>query len=310
MHDHHHGHDHHHHTVTNINRAFIIGIILNSVFVAVEAVAGFWTQSLALLTDAGHNLSDVAALALSLLAFKLAKQKATERYTYGYRKTTVLVTLLNAVILLVAVGGIGYEAIHRFFDPQPLQGNVIAWVAGVGILINSLSAYLFLKDKEKDLNIQGAYLHMAADALVSAGVVIAGILISYTQWYWLDNVISFVIMAVILASTWKLLMDSLRLSLDGVPSGVDMLEIRTKLLKIKDIKDVHHLHVWAISTTQNALTAHLVVANTASLAEAEVVKQKAKHALEHLNIHHATVEIETEDSPCDSPDCVQEESFA
>jgi len=220
------------------------------------------------------------------------------------------VTLLNAVILLVAVGGIGYEAIHRFFDPQPLQGNVIAWVAGVGILINSLSAYLFLKDKEKDLNIQGAYLHMAADALVSAGVVIAGILISYTQWYWLDNVISFVIMAVILASTWKLLMDSLRLSLDGVPSGVDMLEIRTKLLKIKDIKDVHHLHVWAISTTQNALTAHLVVANTASLAEAEVVKQKAKHALEHLNIHHATVEIETEDSPCDSPDCVQEESFA
>ncbi|MEI6407964.1 MAG: cation diffusion facilitator family transporter [Bacteroidota bacterium] len=307
MHDHHHDH---HHTVTNVNRAFIIGIILNSVFVAVEAVAGFWTQSLALLTDAGHNLSDVAALALSLLAFKLAKQKATERYTYGYRKTTVLVTLLNAVILLVAVGGIGYEAIHRFFNPQPLQGNVIAWVAGVGILINSLSAYLFLKDKEKDLNIQGAYLHMAADALVSAGVVVAGILISYTQWYWLDSVISFVIMAVILASTWKLLMDSLRLSLDGVPDGVDILEIRTKLLKIKDLIDVHHLHVWAISTTQNALTAHLVVANTASLAEAEVVKQKAKHALEHLNIHHATVEIETEDSPCDSPDCIEEQSFA
>lgn len=307
MHDH---HDHHHHTVTTINRAFIIGIILNSVFVAVEAVAGFWTQSLALLTDAGHNLSDVAALALSLLAFKLAKQKATERYTYGYRKTTVLVTLLNAVILLVAVGGIGYEAIHRFFNPQPLQGNVIAWVAGVGILINSLSAYLFLKDKEKDLNIQGAYLHMAADALVSAGVVLAGILIGYTHWYWLDSVISFLIMAVILASTWKLLMDSLRLSLDGVPRGVDVLEIRNKLLKIKDMKDVHHLHVWAISTTQNALTAHLVLANTASLAEAEVVKQKAKHTLEHLNIHHATLEIETEDCPCSSPDCVQEQSFA
>lgn len=219
-HHHHHSHDHHHHAhavPSKINRAFIIGIILNSVFVITEAIAGLWSHSLALLTDAGHNLGDVAGLALVLVAAKLSLKKTTNQNTFGYRQSTVLVALINAFLLLVTVGAIGYEAILRIGEPNPIQGKVVAIVATVGIIINSLTALLFMKDKEKDLNIKGAYLHMATDALVSLGVVISGIIIVYTDWFWLDSIVSLIIVVIIIYGTWDLLKESLRLSLNNFP---------------------------------------------------------------------------------------------
>lgn len=291
----HHHHDHSHSVeLTSINKAFIIGIVLNMAFVIIETVTGFWTHSLALLSDAGHNLSDVASLALSLLAFRLAKVKASAKYTYGFRKATVLTALLNAVILLIAIGSIGYEAIVRFSHPQPIEGRTVAIVSFIGIIINSITAYLFRQDKEKDLNVKSAYLHLAADALVSLGVVIGGVLILYTHWLWLDSVISLGIAFVILIGTWGVLKDSLRLSLDGVPENVDVEKIRTRILSLSQVSDFHHIHVWAMSTTKNALTAHLVIKETADFIEIEKIKSQVKHELEHLNVHHSTIEVDTE----------------
>ena len=292
-HNHSHGGHHHHAPVlTNLNRAFIIGIVLNSAFVIIEVVAGITTNSLALLTDAGHNLADVAALALSLIAFRLSKVKADEHFTYGYSKTTILVTLVNAVVLLVGIGGVGYEAVLRLIKPEPTQGVPMAVVAGIGIVINSLSALLFLRDKDHDLNVKGAYLHMASDAVVSLGVVIAGVLIYYTHWFWLDSVVSIVIMVVILYGTWSLLTDSLRLSLDAVPRNVDMDKVRAGLTKMAGVTGIHHIHVWALSTTTNALTAHIVIDEKLSDEEEKQIKDKIKHNLLHQNIQHATLETE------------------
>ncbi len=299
-----HHHDHGHGTeLRSVNRAFIVGIMLNMAFVAVEAVTGFWTNSLALLSDAGHNLSDVASLALSLVAFRLAKVKATANYTYGFRKATILVALLNAVILLLVVGSIVYEAILRFNRPQPIPGATIALVAFIGIIVNSLTAYLFMRNKESDLNVKGAYLHLAADALVSLGVVVAGVLLMYTNWLWLDTVISLVIAVVIVVSTWSLLTDSLRLSLDGVPPNVDLAIIKSKVLALPGVADFHHIHVWAISTTKNALTAHLVISNAVDLKMVGQIKDQVKHALEHLNVHHSTIEVHTVDGDGEEVNC-------
>ena len=291
-HTHEHGHAHGHALPApeQVNKAFIIGIALNLIFVLVEAAAGFWYDSLALLSDAGHNLSDVISLVLALLAFRMAKVKPNSRYTYGYKKSTVLVSLLNAIILLVAVGIILAESIEKLRNPQPIAGGVIAWVAGVGILINAFTAFLFLKDKERDLNIKGAYLHLMADALVSVGVVISGVIISYTNWYIIDPIIGIAIAIVILVSTWNLLRDSLRLSLDGVPAGISAEKIRKLLLQVDGVREIHHLHIWALSTTQNALTAHVVVA---SLEDGEAVKNRIKEILSEEHIPHATLELET-----------------
>ena len=220
-HSHEHHHDHHH-EITSLNKAFIIGISLNLVFVVAEFLAGFWYNSLGLLSDAGHNLGDVASLVLAMLAFRLAKVQPTSRYTYGYKKSTVLVSLLNAVILLVAVGIIIGESVGKLFHPQPVEGDAIAWVAGIGVVINAVTAWLFMKDKDKDLNVKGAYLHMAADALVSVGVVVSGLVIARTGWYVIDPIIGLLIALIIIYSTWGLLRDSLRLSLDGVPMGTDI----------------------------------------------------------------------------------------
>jgi cobalt-zinc-cadmium efflux system protein len=269
-----HNHDHHHHhaSPTRLTRALVIGIVLNVTFVAIEFGVGLFTHSLALISDAGHNLSDVSSLFLALWAIRLLKVKPTQTFTYGYRKATVLVSLFNSVILLIAVGVIGYESIHRFLEPRPVEGILMAWVAGVGIVINGLTAFLFFKDKDNDLNAKGAYLHMATDALVSLGVVVAGIVILFTGWMWIDPVISIVIMIVIVYGTWGLLKDSLRLSLDGVPPDIDIQKIKNLVLNSKDIKDIHHIHVWAISTSQNALTAHLILAD--HLKDEEQVKIK------------------------------------
>ncbi|HTQ64793.1 MAG TPA: cation diffusion facilitator family transporter [Puia sp.] len=305
QHSHSHVHGHHHHSVDlqHINNAFIIGIILNFLFVICETIVGLSIHSLSLLSDAGHNLADVASLALSLLAFRLAKMKSNEIYTYGYKKTTVLVALVNAAILLLSIGAIGYEALHRILAPEPLPGKTISIVAGIGIVINGVTALLFLRNKENDLNIKSAFLHLLADAIVSAGLVIAGILIFYTGYYWLDPVLSIVIAAVILISTWRLLRDSLRLSLDAVPEGINLRHVQSAVQKITGVKDFHHIHIWALSTTENALTAHVVVAKDTDMNQLEKIKHEIKHELLHLNIQHATLEIEMENTNCEGGDC-------
>jgi cobalt-zinc-cadmium efflux system protein len=269
--------------------------------VVVEFGAGIHSNSLALVSDAGHNLSDVASLALALLAFKLLKIKATEKFTYGYRKASILISLLNAVILLIAVGSIGYESIQRFMNPKPIETNVVIYVAAIGIVINFISALFFFRDREKDLNLRGAYLHLMVDALVSVGVVIAGIIMTYTDWLWIDPLISLLIMIVILASTWNLLRDSLSLSLDAVPTDIKIETIRQAALKLSGVKDIHHIHVWAMSTAENALTAHLVISDSITHEETSSLKNKFKHELEHLGIQHATLETEVEEcreEPC------------
>lgn len=297
-----HQHNHKHAPqLTNVSRAFIAGIILNSAFVLIEFIAGFYFNSLALLSDAGHNLSDVASLGLSLLAFKMAESKSTARFTYGYHKGTILASLANAVILLIAVGSIGWEAIQRFMHPVQTDGKVIAIVAGIGIVINTVSAFFFFRDKDKDLNIKGAYLHLAMDALVSAGVVVAGILISYTGLTWIDPLISLLIMVVVIYSTWSLLRESLRLSLDAVPSNIDIDKVKEELEKVKSVKSVHHIHVWAMSTTKNAMTAHLILEDNLPEMQVSQIKVKLRHELEHLNIQHAT--FETESESCHNENC-------
>ena len=295
-----HEHSHQHsHTINaeSLNKAFIIGIVLNLAFVVIEFAAGFWFDSLALLSDAGHNLSDVVSLVLALLAFRLAKVKANERYTYGYKKSTILVSLLNAVILLVAVGAIVIESIHKLSNPAVVPGGAIAWVAGVGVLINAFTAFLFMKDKEKDLNVKGAYLHMAADALVSVGVLVAGIVISRTGWYIIDPIIGLIVAVVILISTWNLLHDSLRLTLDGVPTSIDSQKVVEASRAHPGVDDVHHIHIWAISTTENALTAHIVLKQPEGMQE---VKHLIRHRLEDFGIGHATLEFEVPGEHCEA----------
>lgn len=291
-HDHSHGH-HHSLSPDSVNRAFIAGIALNFAFVIVEFATGISTSSLALMSDAGHNLSDVATLGLSLFAFRMVKKKATETYTYGFHKSTILASLANAVILLIAVGSIGWEAIQRFMHPVETQGRVISIVAGIGIVVNTVSAFLFFRDKDKDLNVKGAYLHLALDALVSAGVVAAGLIISYTGIEWVDPLISLVIMAVVIYSTWGLLTESLRLSMDAVPSAVDMDKIRDAVLETGGVQGIHHIHIWAMSTTRNAMTAHLVLQEGLSEEDTAGLKQQLKHRLEHLNVQHVTLETES-----------------
>ena len=295
---HEHSHQHSHAiNAESLNKAFIIGIVLNLAFVVIEFAAGFWFDSLALLSDAGHNLSDVVSLVLALLAFRLAKVKANERYTYGYKKSTILVSLLNAVILLVAVGAIVIESIHKLNNPAVVPGGAIAWVAGVGVLIKAFTAFLFMKDKEKDLNVKGAYLHMAADALVSVGVLVAGIVISRTGWYIIDPIIGLIVAVVILISTWNLLHDSLRLTLDGVPTSIDSQKVVKAIRALPGVDDVHHIHIWAISTTENALTAHIVLKQPESMQE---VKHLIRHRLEDFGIGHATLEFEVPGEHCEA----------
>ena len=261
-----HTHSHHHHnhlpTLLNVNTAFIVGILFNFLFVVIEVIIGLLIHSLSLLSDAGHNLADVGALALSLLAYRLLKVKPNENYTYGYRKTSILVALFNSVVLLVSIGAILFEAMHRLFHPEPLPGSTIAIVAGIGIIINAATAILFFKDKDKDLNIKSAYLHLLSDALVSFALVIGGIAIYYTHLFWIDSALSIIIAIVIFISTWGLLKNSLRLSLDAVPENINMKDIKATALKVKGVIELHHIHIWAISTTENALTAHLVLSRT------------------------------------------------
>jgi len=283
----------HSHAPANFNRAFAIGIALNVGFVAIEAFYGWRINSLALLADAGHNLSDVAGLVLAWGGALAVKVLPNARHTYGFKRATILAAFANALLLLVAMGALAWEAIGRLSEPQvelQAQGVTIMVVAGIGILINTATALLFMRGGENDLNIRGAFLHMAADALVSAGVVVAGALTLWMGWVWLDPVVSLLIAAVILWGTWDLFKQSLHMLFDGVPSSVDPAAVRRLLLGLPDVAEVHDLHVWAMGTSHIALTAHLVTDTTdtgALLHEAE----KELHA--HFEIRHVTLQLES-----------------
>ena len=288
-------HHHHHHEMTAAaGTALVVGIVLNLLFVFVEVAVGLAYNSLGLLSDAGHNLSDVFGLILAFLAYKLAQVAPNRRYTYGYRKSTILVSLVNAIILLVAVGAIALESVRKLQSPEPIDGAAISWTAGAGIVVNGLTAWMLMKGRKNDLNMKGAFLHMVADTLVSVGVLLSGIVISFTGFTIIDPIISLAIAVVILFSTWSLLADSLRLSMDGVPRNVDMDAVAKALADNTGVMGVHHLHVWAMSTTENALTAHIVVC--------DVAKHRIKERLAHEGIAHATLEFETGDA-CHEKDC-------
>ena len=298
-HEHHH---HHHHAVADnrqMRKILWAAIILNLLFVGVEAGVSIWQNSLSLLSDAGHNLSDVFSLLLVVVGLHLVQVHSNSHYTYGYKKSTILISLANAILLLVAVGVIVAESVHKLREPAVIDGAVISWTAGIGILINGLTTFLLMRGQKDDLNIRGAFLHMAADTLVSIGVVISGIVISFTGWFIIDPIISLVIAVVILVSTWELLHDSMRLALDGVPEGIEVEEVSEAMRGTDHVKDVHHLHIWAMSTTENALTAHVVIDDE---HEASSVRKALKETLSAKGITHATIEIENDGDCCDK-DC-------
>ncbi len=286
-------HHHHNHSpeVTDSTRhILLIATVLNLLFVGIEAAIGWWQNSLSLLSDAGHNLSDVFSLVLVLLAFRLAKIAKNERYTYGYKKSSVLISLLNAILLLIAVGAIMVESVHKFTEPiEAVNGAVISWTAGIGIVINGLTALLLMRGSKHDINVRGAFLHMAADTLVSVGVVISGIIITYTSWTIVDPIMSLIIAVVILVSTWHLLTQSLRLSLDGTPEDIDFNEVQTAMQSVPHVQSVYHIHIWAMSTSENALTAHVVIDDLQAMEE---TKAALKHILEEHNLPHSTLEFE------------------
>jgi cobalt-zinc-cadmium efflux system protein len=290
-HSHHHSHDRH---VTNYNRAFAIGAALNIGFVVVEAVFGFLTDSLALLADAGHNLSDVLGLLLAWGANFLAQSPPSIRYTYGLRRSSILAALINSVVLLVAMGGIAWEAIQRFSNPASISGFTIIWVALIGVAINTATALLFVSGRKEDLNIKGAFLHMAADALVSVGVVLAGIAILTTGWLWFDPAISLIIVCIVVVGTWQLLKDSLNLSLDGVPDRIEPAAVRTFLAELPGVAQIHDLHIWAMSTTETALTVHLVMPE--GHPGDRFLANVCEELHHHFGIEHSTIQIEINDS--------------
>jgi cobalt-zinc-cadmium efflux system protein len=306
IHDHsdhahsHHGHSHGHITeLRSVNTAFYVGIVLNLAFVVIEVTVGLMIHSLSLLSDAGHNLADVASLGLSLFAYRMMKVKSNTVFTYGYKKTTVLVALLNAGILLISIGAILYESVHRLMLPEPVRGNTISLVAAIGIVVNGVTALLFFRNNKNDLNIKSAFLHLLSDAVVSAALVIGGIIILYTNWYWIDPLLGILVAMVIVYSTWSLLRDSLRLSLDAVPQGIDLRAVKSTIEKIPGVQDFHHIHIWALSTTENALTGHVVLNKEIAIESQEKIKKEIKHQLLHLNIQHVTLETETETQACE-----------
>ena len=296
-HDHSHAHDHaaHSHAPTNFGWAFAIGASLNAGFVIAELIFGYAANSLALISDAVHNLSDVIALLLAWAAAWLAQKRPTQRYTYGYRRASILAALFNAGLLLVAVGGIIVEAINRLQQPAPVAEWTVVAVAAFGIVVNGGTALLFMRGRHGDLNIRGAYLHMVADAGVSFGVVIAALVIMLTGWLWVDPAISLVIAAVVFASGWGLARDSVNLALDGVPRGIALSEVRDYLGALDGVSEVHDLHIWAMSTNETAMTAHLVRPDGTDDAFLHRVCEELSH---RFNIHHATLQIEASGEVC------------
>ncbi len=288
-------HDHHDHgsPPRDFGRAFALGIALNTGFVIVEAFYGWQAGSLALLADAGHNLSDVAGLALAWAAIAAGKLKPTERHTYGWRRASILAGFINAAILLLAMGSLAWEAAWRLQNPEPVAGLTMIVVAAIGVAINGLTAVLFLGGHRHDLNIRGAFLHMAGDALVSLGVVITGALYLWQGWTWIDPVASVAIALVIIAGTWSLFRQSLHLLFDGVPAHIELRAVRAALLELPKVTALHDLHVWALASMETALTAHLVVAADSGSHDA-LLHQAAQLLRERFGIAHVTLQVETE----------------
>ena len=295
-HGHGHGHSHSHghghsHAPASFGVAFAVGIALNTLFVIVEIIYGLLSHSLALVADAGHNLSDVLGLVLAWFATVLAKRAATERHTYGFRRSTVLAALSNAVLLLVSVGAIAWEAILRLRTPGIVGAPTIIWVALVGIAVNLGTALMFMSGRKGDLNIRGAFVHMAADAAISAGVVVAGLVILFTGWFWLDPVVSLILSAIIIYGTWGLLRESINLSLDAVPEDINLAKVREYLQDLPQVSDAHHLHIWGLSTTEAALTVHLVLTKG---ADSDTLLREINITLrERFQIGHATIQFES-----------------
>ena len=306
-HDHHHEHDPahgRHHGASDYGRAFAIGVCLNLAYVIVQTGYGVLANSVALLADAAHNLSDVFGLLLAWGATVLAKRLPSQRFTYGLRSSSILAALANGGFLLLVTGGITWEAIHRLFAPAPVAGTTVIWVAALGVVVNAGTALMFMSGRKHDLNLRGAYLHMTTDAMVSLGVVVAGIGMVYTGWLWLDPAVSLVISVVIVISTWSLLRDSTRLALDAVPEGIEIDAVRTYLCGLAGVSELHDLHIWGMSTTETALTAHLVMPNghpgDAFMAD---VSKRLHH---QYRIGHATIQVEIDpDHACAlAPDSV------
>ncbi len=292
-----HAHHGHHHAPVDFGRAFLIGITLNTAFVGIESLYGYLANSTALLADAGHNLSDVLGLATAWIAAVLSKRAPTARYTYGLRNTSILAALANAVLLLIASGAILLEAVQRLIEPEPVKSTTIIVVAAIGILVNGATAWLFASGQKGDINIRGAYLHMMADAGVSAGVVIAGLIIMQTGWLWIDPLTSLAVVGVIVWSTWSLLRESTAMSLAAVPASIDPAAVRAMLASRPGVSSIHDLHIWPMSTTETALTAHLVTPGghpgDGFLVETCQLLQ------EHFRINHSTIQIEiSEHSNC------------
>lgn len=286
------GHSHDH-APADFGNAFAIGIVLNLAFVAVEAVYGLVAGSMALLADAGHNLSDVLGLVLAWGGAALVKRRPNHRFSYGLKKSSILAALLNALLLLVAVGAIIAESIRRLSHPEPTDGNVVIAVAAAGILVNGVTAGLFARGRKHDINIRGAYLHMAADAGVSAGVVVAGILIQQTGLLWIDPVTSLAVALIILWGTWDLLTESTAMTLAGVPRGIDSVQVGRALEKLPGVQAIHHLHIWSISTTETALTVHLVAEE--GVDRDRLIRQSNAYVHDMFGISHSTIQVESAD---------------
>lgn len=296
-HDHSHAHEHtgHSHAPDNFGFAFTVGIALNAAFVAAELIFGYAANSLALISDAVHNFSDVIALMLAWAAGWLGRKQPTEQHTYGYRRASILAALANAGLLLIAVGAIAVEAIDRIREPAEVAGRTVIWVAALGIVVNGATALMFMRGRHGDLNIRGAFLHMAADAGVSLGVVVAAFVIMLTGWLWIDPAISLVISAVVLASGWSLARDSVNLALDGVPKGIELVDVKDYLGQLEGVIEVHDLHIWAMSTNETALTAHLVRPGGYDDSFLHHVCEELAH---RFDIHHATLQIEAGSDVC------------
>jgi cobalt-zinc-cadmium efflux system protein len=292
------GHGHHR---LNYSLAFGIGIALNIIFVVIEIIYGLMANSSALLADAGHNTSDVLSLIFAWGASVLAGRKPKGRFTYGLRRTTIYVSIFNALLLFAAVGAIGWDAFGKIKNPEPVAGNQVMIVAGIGVVINTVTALLFMRGQKDDLNVKGAFLHMTADAAVSLGVVIAGLLIRLTGNYWIDPLMSFVIIIVILWGTIRLFIDSVNLALDAVPKDIDLEEVNSYLLSVEGVEDVHDLHIWAMSTTENALSAHLLVpVPTGDQFLIDIQNTLSRE----FNIDHVTIQIEkSADNPEQCNNC-------
>ena len=283
-------HDHSHH-ISHYNRAFAIGVLLNLIFVVIEAGYGFFANSLALLADAGHNLSDVVSLLLAWGANVLASKAATDKRTFGYKKSTVLASLMSSVLLMAALASIAWHAIERFENPQPVTGMTVIVVSLVGVVINTLTALLFVQGQKHDLNIRGAFLHMAADAAVSLGVVIAGIVILFKNWQWVDPVVSLSIVVIVFIGTWGLFKDSLNYATDAVPKNISIEKLKQYFLSIEHVTGVHGLRVWPLSTTESALIVHLVTDNNA--LNNDFLIEVQHHLHDHFDIEHATIQVES-----------------